>query len=77
MRAENKVVIVTGCNTGIGKETALDLASRGSIVYMACRDMTKCDVARTEIVQKTGNNKVYARKLDLGSLESVRNFVKE
>ncbi|XP_037037854.1 retinol dehydrogenase 13-like [Bradysia coprophila] len=77
VRAENKVVIVTGSSGGIGKETALDLASRGATVYMACRDMQKCDEARLQIIEKTGNSKVYARKLDLGSLESVRNFVKE
>lgn len=77
MRADNKVVIVTGSNTGIGKETALDLASRGATVYMACRDMQKCDAARLQIIEKTKNSKVYARKLDLGSLESVRNFVRE
>ncbi|XP_037041805.1 retinol dehydrogenase 12-like [Bradysia coprophila] len=69
VRAENKVVIVTGSSGGIGKETALDLASRGATVYMACRDMQKCDEARLQIIEKTGNSKVYARKLDLGSLE--------
>lgn len=71
------MIIVTGCNTGIGKETVLDLASRGATVYMACRDMKKCDEARLQIIERTGNTKVYSRKLDLASLESVRNFVKE
>lgn len=74
---DNKIIIVTGCNTGIGKETVLDLASRGATIYMACRDMKKCDEARLKIIEKTGNSKVYARKLDLASLESIRNFVKE
>lgn len=41
--AENKVVIVTGANTGIGKETAWELARRGAKVYMACRDLKKCE----------------------------------
>ncbi|KAG4078836.1 hypothetical protein HA402_007386 [Bradysia odoriphaga] len=77
VRAEDKVVIVTGSSGGIGKETALDLASRGATVYMACRDMQKGDQARLQITDKTKNSKVYARKLDLASLESVRNFVKE
>lgn len=71
------MIIVTGCNTGIGKETVLDLASRGATIYMACRDMKKCDEARLQIIERTGNTKVYSRKLDLASLESVRNFVKE
>lgn len=40
---KDKVVIITGSNTGIGKETALDLAKRGAKVYMACRDMKRCE----------------------------------
>lgn len=40
---DNKVVVITGANTGIGRETAHDLARRGAKVYMACRDMNKCE----------------------------------
>ncbi|XP_069948216.1 retinol dehydrogenase 13 isoform X4 [Cherax quadricarinatus] len=37
-----KTVIITGANTGIGKETALEMALRHARVIMACRDMDKC-----------------------------------
>lgn len=77
VRIDGKVVIVTGCNTGIGKETVLDLASRGAKVYMACRDMKKCDEARLDIIAKTSNSNVFSRELDLASQYSIRNFVKE
>ncbi|KAH8277840.1 hypothetical protein KR018_008509 [Drosophila ironensis] len=69
-----KVAIVTGCNTGIGKETVLELARRGATIYMACRDMQKCEQARREVVEATNNHKVFSRELDLSSLESIRNF---
>jgi NAD(P)-dependent dehydrogenase (short-subunit alcohol dehydrogenase family) len=76
-RIDDKVVIVTGSNTGIGKETALELAKRGAKVYLACRDMTRCEAARKEIMEESNNPNVFARKLDLASLESVREFVKK
>ncbi|XP_061400892.1 retinol dehydrogenase 12-like [Musca vetustissima] len=73
-RIDGKVVIVTGCNTGIGKEVAFEMARRGARVYMACRNFNKCEKARREIVQLTGNTNVFNRTLDLSSLQSVREF---
>ncbi|XP_017077584.1 retinol dehydrogenase 13 [Drosophila eugracilis] len=72
-----RVVIVTGCNQGIGKETVLELARRGATIYMACRDMKKCEKARLEIIKATNNRNVFARELDLCSMESIRNFSAE
>ncbi|XP_033126834.1 retinol dehydrogenase 12-like [Anneissia japonica] len=67
-----KVVIVTGANTGIGKETAKDLAQRGAKVILACRDVAKGVKAAVEI----GGENIEVKKLDLSSLESVRSFAK-
>ncbi|XP_017958897.1 retinol dehydrogenase 12-like [Drosophila navojoa] len=69
-----KVVIVTGANTGIGKETVLELARRGATVYMACRDEAKTEQARLEIIEETKNKNIFFRKLDLASLASIRKF---
>ncbi|XP_059223838.1 retinol dehydrogenase 13-like [Stomoxys calcitrans] len=73
-RIDGKVVIVTGSNTGIGKEIALEMAKRGARVIMACRDFDRCEKARREIVQMSGNTNVFNRTLDLSSLQSVREF---
>ncbi|XP_034101988.1 retinol dehydrogenase 12-like [Drosophila albomicans] len=69
-----KIVIVTGSNTGIGKETVLELARRGATVYMACRDEARAEKARQEIIKETKNENVFYRELDLASLDSIRKF---
>lgn len=69
-----KVVIVTGSNTGIGKETARDLARRGAKVILACRDLEKAESAASEIRREAGNLNVMPKYCDLASLKSVRNF---
>ncbi|XP_021034863.1 retinol dehydrogenase 11 isoform X1 [Mus caroli] len=72
-----KVAIVTGANTGIGKETAKDLAQRGARVYLACRDVDKGELAAREIQAATGNSQVFVRKLDLADTKSIRAFAKD
>ncbi|XP_014271722.1 retinol dehydrogenase 13 [Halyomorpha halys] len=72
---ENKVVIVTGANTGIGKETVRELAKRKGKIIMACRNLQLCEKAREEIVLETNNKYVYCRKCDLSSQESIKKFV--
>ncbi|KAM4772253.1 retinol dehydrogenase 13 [Rhinophrynus dorsalis] len=71
-----QTVIVTGANTGIGKETALELAKRGGRIIMACRDMEKCENAAREIRGKTLNHNVFAKHLDLASTKSIKEFAK-
>ncbi|KAK1171601.1 retinol dehydrogenase 13-like [Acipenser oxyrinchus oxyrinchus] len=69
-----KTVVITGANTGIGKETARELARRGGRIIMCCRDMVKCENAAKEIRGETLSHNVYARHLDLASIKSIREF---
>ena len=71
-----KTTIVTGANTGIGKETALDFAKRGARVILACRNEEKAKDAARDIIAETGSDKVVVRIVDLASFESVRAFAK-
>lgn len=76
-RIDGKVVIVTGCNTGIGEEIALEMARRGGRVYMACINFDECEKVRLEIVKRSQNPNVFNRQLDLASFKSVRAFVEQ
>ncbi|RUS85486.1 hypothetical protein EGW08_006762 [Elysia chlorotica] len=75
-RIAGKTVIVTGGNSGIGKETARELARRGGRIIMGCRDIDKCELVRKEIIVETANRNIECRKLDLASLGSIRAFCK-
>jgi len=70
-----KVAIVTGANTGIGRETAKQLALMGAHVFLACRSQAKTQPALDEInglIQDQHQARAEFLPLDLGSFESVR-----
>ncbi|KAK2706441.1 retinol dehydrogenase 12-like isoform X3 [Artemia franciscana] len=73
-RLDGKTVIITGANTGIGKETAMDMALRGARVILACRNLDRANAARDEIIASTRKTNVIVKHLDLASLKSVRAF---
>ncbi|RDD40722.1 Retinol dehydrogenase 14 [Trichoplax sp. H2] len=76
-RLDGKTVIITGANTGIGKEAAIDLARRGARVICACRSKSRGEAAVEDIKNISGNNNVVLKMLDLGSLNSIRQFAKD
>lgn len=73
-RLDNKIAIITGANTGIGYETALDFAKRGAQVILACRDTKKAEKAAETIIKLSNNKNVQVEYLDLADLDTVREF---
>ncbi|KAG6856471.1 hypothetical protein H0H87_004050 [Tephrocybe sp. NHM501043] len=71
-----KVMIVTGGNTGIGKEIVRALLSRNAKVYMASRNAAKAKAAIEELEKETEKEAVFL-ELDLASLKSVRKAAEE
>ena len=69
-----QVIIVTGANSGIGKETAVSLAAMGATVVMTARSQTKGDEARAEVMARSGSGEVVLGSLDLASFASIRSF---
>jgi len=76
-RVDGKVFVVTGANSGIGFETANELACRGGTVIMGCRHMGKCEEAARKIRVNAQSKSVVCRFLDLASLDSVAEFAAE
>jgi NAD(P)-dependent dehydrogenase (short-subunit alcohol dehydrogenase family) len=64
-----RTVVVTGANSGIGREAARQLARAGARVVLAVRDVAKGEQAAAGMPGAT-----EVRQLDLASLDSVRAF---
>ena len=73
----DRVWVVTGATSGIGKATALGLARLGGTVVLACRDATRGGEAQQEIVRESKNPKVTLMIVDLASQASIVSFAEE
>src|SRR5512147_516263 len=69
-----RTLMVTGANSGLGLETARELARHGAHVVLACRSLEKARAAIAEIRAGIPRADLDAMPLDLASLASVRSF---
>jgi len=74
---KDKIVIITGANSGIGKAASLALANMGASVVMVARNKERGEAAKAEIIRESGNSSVDLLLADLSSLESVRQLANE
>jgi len=74
---QGKVVMVTGANAGLGKQTALELAKMGATLVCVSRDKARGEAAVAEIKRESGNEKVELMLADLSSQKSIRAFAEE
>lgn len=72
---KNRLVVITGANAGIGKETALRLAKLGAKIVMVCRNEEKGNEALLEIQQLSSNSNLELMLCDFASLKSIKDFV--
>lgn len=74
-----RVVVITGCNTGIGYEAAEALALGGALIVFACRSEDRARGAMQKLLARTQGDGVTESQLqfiqlDVSSLTSVRRF---
>ncbi|MEU9026831.1 SDR family oxidoreductase [Streptomyces sp. NPDC048383] len=69
-----KTVVVTGANSGTGKEAARRLAEAGARVVLAVRTPAKGERARAEILARHPRARLEVRRIDLADLASVAAF---
>ncbi|OJJ65857.1 hypothetical protein ASPBRDRAFT_189625 [Aspergillus brasiliensis CBS 101740] len=70
----NKVILITGCSSGLGVHTARALYTTGATLYLTARDLDRAKRALGDIFNSP---RVHLLHLDLNSLASVRACVKE
>ncbi|WP_159084189.1 SDR family oxidoreductase [Saccharobesus litoralis] len=76
----NKTVIITGANSGIGKESTIALSKMGAHVVLACRDTAfgkeqHANEVIADIKKQLPNASLSFIPLDLACFDSIRNFV--
>mmetsp|Transcript_34664 Transcript_34664/g.35354 ORF Transcript_34664/g.35354 Transcript_34664/m.35354 type:complete len:359 (-) Transcript_34664:82-1158(-) len=74
---QGKTAVITGANTGLGKESAVKLSSLGADVIILCKSKEKAENAIKEINERSGSNTCRAVPLNLASLNSIDNCAKE
>src|SRR5690606_38249554 len=74
---QGRTAIVTGANSGIGFETAVELARAGAKVILACRNPDKATAALAKLRERAPQADATLMTLDLSSLASVRRFATE
>jgi NAD(P)-dependent dehydrogenase (short-subunit alcohol dehydrogenase family) len=72
-----RTCVVTGANTGIGKEIARNLARQGATVVIVARNVAKGDAAVAEIRQETGNQAVSLLSADLSDREEIARVLQQ
>jgi len=72
-----RTCLVTGANSGIGKETALGLARLGARVVLVCRNQQKGEQAMADIRREAGSALLDLLIADMSSLASVRALAAE
>lgn len=74
---KDKICMITGASSGIGKATALGLVGMGATVVMVSRERSRAEAALEEVKANTGNQNVALLLADLSSQADIRRLAQE
>lgn len=74
---KDKLVVITGPTSGIGKEIALELAALGADLVLGCRNMIRGNQTSEEISSKTSNTNIDVMQIDTSSIQSIQEFAQQ
>ena len=75
-RLDEKTVIITGANSGIGFEIARIALLKGANVIMACRSISRAETAREQLINETGSDNIAIEQYDQSNIQSIHSFSK-
>jgi NAD(P)-dependent dehydrogenase (short-subunit alcohol dehydrogenase family) len=73
----DKLVVVTGANSGIGLTACAEFAKRGARVILAVRNPQRGEYAKTTLQAQTGSHQLEVAELDLASFNSIAEFASQ
>lgn len=77
VKCDGRSYMITGSNSGIGKQTALEIVKRGGTVHMVCRNPNTGEEAKQEMIETSGNNNIHLHILDLSKPTDVLKFAEK
>jgi len=77
VNCQGKAYMITGANSGIGKQTALEIARRGGTIHMVCRNPEYGAEARKELAELSENSGIHLHIVDMSKPRDIAKFIKE